>query len=85
MDEHFAPDLLFGPDFVWAVRKRTRGVVNVHLIVSEADRWVKPFAEAGPDVLAVFPASCPDLRGTLEEIRRLGVSPGVSVDLSYRG
>ena len=65
------------------MRKRTRGVVDVHLIVSEADRWVKPFAEAGADVLTVYPQSCPDLRGTLEEIRRLGVSPGVSVDLGY--
>ena len=83
MDGHFAPDLLFGPDFVRAVRKRTRGVVDVHLIVSEADRWVKPFAEAGADVLTVYPQSCQDLRGTLEEIRRLGVSTGVSVDLGY--
>ena len=83
MDGHFAPDLLFGPDFVRAVRKRTRGVVDVHLIVSEADRWVNPFAEAGADVLTVYPQSCPDLRGTLEEIERLGVSPGVSVDLGY--
>ncbi len=83
MDGHEVPVLLFGPDFVKAVRKRTRGVVDVHLIVSEADRWVKPFAEAGADVLTVYPQSCPDLRGTLEEIRRLGVGPGVSVDLSY--
>jgi ribulose-phosphate 3-epimerase len=58
-------------------------VVDVHLIVSEADRWVKSFAEAGADVLTVYPQSCPDLRGTLEEIERLGVSPGVSVDLGY--
>jgi ribulose-phosphate 3-epimerase len=83
MDGHFAPDLLFGPDFVRAVRKRTRGVVDVHLIVSEADRWVNPFAEAGADVLTVYPQPCPDLRGTLVEIERLGASPGVSVDLGY--
>ena len=83
MDGHFVPVLLFGPDFVRAVRKHTRGVVDVHLIVSEADRWVKPFAEAGDDVLSVYPQSCPDFRGTLKEIRRLGVSPGVSVDLGY--
>lgn len=55
----------------------------MHLIVSEADRWVKPFAEAGADILTVYPQSCPDLRGTLEEISHLGVSPGVSVDLGY--
>ena len=48
MDGHFVPDLLFGPDFVRAVRKRTRGVVDVHLIVSEAVRWVQSQDARGP-------------------------------------
>lgn len=83
MDGHLVPDLLFGPDFVRAVRGRTRGVVDVHLIVAEAGRWIRPFAEAGADVLTVYPESCPDLRATLEEIKAAGVSPGVSVNLGY--
>lgn len=83
MDGHFVPDLLFGPNFVRAVRGRTRSVVDVHLIVAEADRWIGPFADAGADVLTVYPESCPDLRATLESIKSLGVSPGVSVNLGY--
>lgn len=83
MDGHFAPDLLFGPDFVRAVRGRTEDVVDVHLIVSGADRWIGPFAEAGADVLTVYPESCPDLRATLKEIKSAGLSTGVSVNLGY--
>lgn len=83
MDGRMVPELLFGPDFVRAVRGRTSGVVDVHLIVAEADKWVRPFAEAGADVLTVYPESCPDVGATLAAIRELGVSPGLSVNLGY--
>jgi ribulose-phosphate 3-epimerase len=83
MDGQFAPSLLFGPDFVRALRGRTDAVLDVHLVVAEADRWVETFAEAGADVLTVYPESSSDLSATLEAIRALGTSPGVSVNLDY--
>lgn len=83
MDGHFAPNLSFGPDFVCALRGRTDAVVDVHLVVAEADRWVETFAEAGADLLTVYPESCSDLSATLQAIRALGMSPGVSVNLNY--
>lgn len=42
MDGHFVPELTFGPDFVSAVAKRTYRLVDVHLMVSDAERWIEP-------------------------------------------
>lgn len=81
MDGQRVQDLLFGPDFVRAVRGGTESVVDVHLIVAEADRWLEPFAEAGADMLTVHPESCPDFWKTLDSVRSLGLQAGVAVAL----
>jgi ribulose-phosphate 3-epimerase len=83
MDGHMVPNLLVGPDFVQAVRSRTTGTIDIHLMVAEAERWLKPFADAGADVLIVHPESCSNLSSTLELVQDLGVSPGIAVNLNY--
>ncbi len=79
MDGRFAPELVFGPDVARAVRGRTRRLVDVHLMVEEADRWIGPFAEAGAGMLTVHAASCPDVAATLARIGALGVRPAIAV------
>jgi ribulose-phosphate 3-epimerase len=82
MDGRFGPDLLYGPDTVRAVAGRVRSaLVDVHLIVTDADAWIDRFAEAGAGMLTVFPASCADVAATLRRIEALGVRPGVSLPL----
>src|ERR1700759_438554 len=66
MDGRLGPDLLFGPATVAALAGRVKGaLVDVHLVVDDADRWVAPFAEAGAGMLTVFPESCADVAATL--------------------
>lgn len=81
MDGHFVSELVFGPDFVRAVRGHTRRLVDVHLMVEDADRWIGPFAEAGAGMLTVHPASCADVVTTLVRIRALNVRPAVAVNV----
>jgi len=81
MDGHFAPELVFGPDFVRAVRGRTRRLVDVHLMVADADRWIGPFAAAGAGMLTVHPESCEDVAATLARIRVLDVRPAIAVGI----
>jgi ribulose-phosphate 3-epimerase len=82
MDGHFAPDLVFGPDAVRAVAGRARSaLVDVHLMVDDADAWIERFAEAGAGMLTVFPRSCADVAATLRRIEALGVRPGVTLTL----
>jgi ribulose-phosphate 3-epimerase len=81
MDGRFVPELLFGPDFVRAVAGRTRRLVDVHLMVADADRWIDPFAAAGAGMLTVHANSCADVAATLARIEARGVQPALAVTL----
>ncbi|MFI6480747.1 ribulose-phosphate 3-epimerase [Nonomuraea sp. NPDC050663] len=80
-DGHLTPQLLFGPDFVAAVRTRTTLPIEAHLMVADADAWVEPFIEAGADVVTVHRRGTGDLAATLDRIGRAGALPGVAVEL----
>jgi ribulose-phosphate 3-epimerase len=80
MDGHFAPELLYGPDTVSAVASREpAALIDVHLLVDDADQWIEPFAAAGAQMLTVHPESCRDIARTLATIEGRGVKPGVAL------
>jgi ribulose-phosphate 3-epimerase len=81
MDGHFVPNLVFGPDFVHAVAARTQRLVDVHLMVTDADLWIDPFAEAGAGMLTVHTEACADVTATLTRIEALGVRPALAVSV----
>jgi ribulose-phosphate 3-epimerase len=72
MDGHYAPNLLFGPDFVRAVCRRTARPVEVHLMVSDADQWIDPFADAGCAWIAIHPDTANQFSETLRTIENCG-------------
>ncbi len=77
MDGRFVPNLTIGPGVVAAVRRATRAVVDVHLMILEPERHLAAFADAGADGISVHVEATTHLQRTLEEIRRLGKRPGV--------
>ena len=77
MDGHFVPNLTFGPLIVAASRRSTHLPLDVHLMVSEPDRLLPAFAQAGANYLSVHVETCPHLHRTLQTIRELGCKPGV--------
>lgn len=77
MDGRFVPNLTLGPMIVQAVRKATRAVVDVHLMILEPERHLAAFADAGADVISVHVEASTHLQRTLGEIRRLGKRAGV--------
>ena len=77
MDGHFVPNLSFGPDVV-AMARRTVGIpLNVHLMLSRPDLYVRRFAEAGADALQIHVEASCDVAATLRAIRDLGVRPAL--------
>ena len=80
MDGHFVPNLTLGPVVVEAVKKATRLLVDVHLMIELPERHLDAFAGSGADVLTLHQETCSHLHGTVERIRELGVRPGVSVN-----
>ncbi len=72
MDGHFVPNLTIGPIVVEAVRRVTKQPLDVHLMITDADRWVPAYAKAGADIIGVHAEACPHLHRTLAQIRELG-------------
>lgn len=82
MDGHFVPNLSIGVPVVAAVRKITNLPLDVHLMISNPEKYIGPFREAGADFLTVHIEVVPHPVEILAEIRRLGAFPGLSLNPS---
>jgi len=79
MDGHFVPNLTVGPSVVRSVKRAARVPLDVHLMIAEPAKYVAAFVEAGSDYLTIHAESEGDTAALLEEIRRLGAKPGLTV------
>jgi ribulose-phosphate 3-epimerase len=82
MDGHFVPNITFGPMVVEAVRRITRLPIDVHLMISEPERYIADFAKAGADYISVHVETCIHLHRTVQLIRDAGARPGVVLNPS---
>jgi ribulose-phosphate 3-epimerase len=81
-DGHNVRDLLFGPDFVAALRRRTSTVIDVHLNVDDPGHWSARFINVGADVITVQASACDDVMATLAHIRERGTRAGLGLERS---
>ena len=77
MDGHFVPNISIGPVVVRAIKPHAKKPLDVHLMISPVDHYVKEFADAGADGITVHPEAGPHIHRTLQLIRSLGKTPGV--------
>jgi ribulose-phosphate 3-epimerase len=80
MDGHFVPNITVGPPVVSALRRVTTLPLDVHLMIEKPERYLADFAAAGANYLTVHVEACPHLHSTLEQIRKLGALPGVTLN-----
>ena len=80
MDEHFVPNLTFGPQLIKALRRHSQKPFDVHLMVSNPDALLADYAAAGADRITVHAEACPHLDRSLTRIRELGCKAGVAVN-----
>lgn len=80
MDGHFVPNLTLGPPIIAALRRHTRLPFDVHLMIEAPERSLADYARAGADILTVHVETCPHLHRTVQQIRELGVRPGVTLN-----
>lgn len=80
MDGHFVPNLTIGPPVVASLRKVTRLTLDVHLMITDPDKYAPVFIEAGADQILVHQEACKHLDGTLREIQRAGARAGVVIN-----
>jgi len=79
MDNHFVPNLTFGPLIVAAARKLTPAFLDVHLMIETPERMVAPFRSAGADQITVHLEACADPAATLAAIRASGARAGLAI------
>jgi ribulose-phosphate 3-epimerase len=80
MDGHFVPNISFGFPVMKALKQHATKPLDVHLMITEPDRYIEAFAKAGADVITVHYEACNHLHRTLQSIRSLGKKAGVALN-----
>ena len=79
MDGVFVPNISFGFPIIKPVRKATDKVLDVHLMITEPEKYVKRFVEAGANYVTFHHEACADPRAAIAEIKAAGAKAGVSI------
>jgi ribulose-phosphate 3-epimerase len=80
MDNHFVPNLTFGPALCRAIRPHIKSVMDVHLMISPVDAFITAYAEAGADVITAHLEAGPHIHRTLQSIRSTGKKAGLAIN-----
>jgi ribulose-phosphate 3-epimerase len=80
MDNHFVPNLTFGPPAVAAFRRHVKTVMDVHLMITPVDPSIDAYAKAGADILTAHVEAGPHVHRTLQAIRAAGMKAGVALN-----
>jgi len=79
MDGHFVPNITIGPPVVKSIRKATKLPLDVHLMISDPDKYIPAFVDAGADMLTVHAEATIHLDRTLNFIRSRNVEHAVAL------
>lgn len=80
MDGHFVPNLSMGAPIVQSLRRVTRLPLEIHMMLSDPDRFLGEFSEAGADSFLVHWEGNYNLSRTVQRIRTLGKRVGVVIN-----
>lgn len=79
MDGHFVPNLTFGAKLIKDIRKYTKQVFDVHLMVENPDDYILPMVDAGADIITIHQESCIHIERTIQTIKKNNVRAGLSL------
>src|SRR5512145_1151517 len=77
MDGVFVPNISFGMPVVAQIKQYATKPLDVHLMITNPDRYIDAFHEAGADILTVHYETCPHLNRTISYIKENGMKAGV--------
>jgi len=80
MDGHYVPNITIGPVVVEWVRKVTALPLDVHLMITDPDKFAPEFIKAGANWVSIHPETCKDPRASLKRIRELGARASIAVN-----
>jgi ribulose-phosphate 3-epimerase len=77
MDGHFVPNISIGVPVVRSLKRIVTVPLDVHLMITDPDRYIDAFAAAGAAMISVHVEVLPHLHRTVHAIKALGVKAGV--------
>jgi ribulose-phosphate 3-epimerase len=80
MDGIFVPNISFGLPVLKAIKKYAQKPLDVHLMITQPERYIKEFQNAGADILTVHLEASTHLHRTIQEIRSEGMLAGVALN-----
>jgi ribulose-phosphate 3-epimerase len=80
MDGHFVPNLTIGPAVVKAIRSRTSLPFDCHLMVSEPQKYIDAFLDAGANMISIHVEAEHHLERALAMIRAGGARAGIAIN-----
>ena len=80
MDGHFVPNLTFGPPVIQKIRKCTKLPFDVHLMITQVDKYIKDYANAGADIITIHPETTANLSKSIDMIKSYNKKAGVSLN-----
>lgn len=82
MDGNFVPNISFGIPVIKAIRNNTDFILDCHLMVQDADRYIDAFKEAGADIVTLHIEAVRHIDRALEQIKDRGMKAGISLNPS---
>ena len=80
MDGDFVPNISFGPMLYQGLRGQSKLVFDVHMMVTNPERYVDQVVKAGADVVTVHMEATPHIHRALQLIKAAGAKAGVVIN-----
>lgn len=80
MDGSFVPSISFGMPIMKSIRKQSKCVFDVHLMIEEPVRYLQDFKDAGADLITVHAEACKHLDRTVNAVKEMGLKVGVALN-----
>lgn len=80
MDGAFVPNISLGAPIAKAIRPHVKGVMDVHLMIEQPERYLEDFKNAGADILTVHVEATNHIHRVIQQIHNLGMKAGVAIN-----
>lgn len=80
MDGHYVPNITFGPQIVASLKENSKLFLDVHLMITQPERFITDFAQAGADLITVHQEAAVHLHRTVYQIKEQGIKAGIALN-----
>jgi ribulose-phosphate 3-epimerase len=80
MDGHFVDNLTFGPHVVANIRKKSKLFFDVHLMITNPDKFIHRFIDSGADLITFHAEVTDDLMPNIQKIKDSKIKAGVAIN-----